>query len=101
MYYALTPRLREIYRVKSVDLGSITKAQGVDVRPHLTERRTLKFVEVLIFDGYCDDHWEWNRCFLHAGKHTDDLGRALMPLFRALKRHGLVTFKYAPARDSN
>ncbi|KAF9890833.1 hypothetical protein FE257_005404 [Aspergillus nanangensis] len=83
MYYALTPRLREIYRVKYVDLGSIKKAQGIDVRPHLTMRRTLKFVEVLIFNGYCDDHREWNRCFLHTVK---DIVLRLLTEWRDLQK---------------
>lgn len=58
----------------------------------------LKFVEELIFVGHCGDHREWNHCFLHAGKCADDLGRALMPLFRGLKRHSLMTFRYALRR---
>ncbi|KAF4152094.1 hypothetical protein CNMCM6936_002277 [Aspergillus lentulus] len=94
LYCVIAPQLREIYRVKTVDLGSVKNVQEINIRPHLTGRRMLKFVEELIFVGHCGDHREWNHCFLHAGKCADDLGRALMPLFRGLKRHSLMTFRW-------
>ncbi|KAL2830619.1 hypothetical protein BDW59DRAFT_158521 [Aspergillus cavernicola] len=94
LYHVIGPRLREIYRTKTVDLGAIKRDQELDIRPHLTDRRTLKFVEELIFQDYSGDLYTGIYCSHHVKGRGKDLGLALMPLFRGLKRNSLVSFSW-------
>ncbi|KAL2870923.1 F-box protein [Aspergillus lucknowensis] len=82
LFHVAALQLRRTCRVKAVNLGTFKRDHAIDVTPHLTNRRTLKFVEELVIygrSGYIDSRY----CPLHVGRQAaEDLGRALMPLFR-------------------
>ncbi|KAL3459039.1 hypothetical protein BJX64DRAFT_291582 [Aspergillus heterothallicus] len=93
LYYLFEPRLQDVYRVRTIDLGCIPRQGEINVRHHLTPQRALKFVEELTVAGHCE-HDRQNCCGLHLQNCLDSLGVALMPLFRGLTRNGLVTFRW-------
>ncbi|KAL2839262.1 hypothetical protein BJY01DRAFT_28715 [Aspergillus pseudoustus] len=96
LYQIFEPQLREIYRVKIVDLGRI-KNDGdieINIRPHLTGRRALKFVEELTIDGRCEYGHTSSRHRPHLNKCVGDLALPLMSLLRGLKRNSLVSFRW-------
>ncbi|KAL4913223.1 hypothetical protein BDW62DRAFT_214398 [Aspergillus aurantiobrunneus] len=94
LHAIIVPRLREIYRSRTVLLNA-----DWNIQPCLTERHTLKFVKELVFvagfEKIYDQHCfhDVDRGSGHDEQRGDALGRILMPLFRGLTRNSLVSFR--------